>query len=88
MLKILRADPSSAFAAALEGWEHPISREALVLMDLFDLEHAVNSKTRPKPHGMRPMKAKATGERIGNNGGRSRAEVVAILNKLGHHLPV
>jgi hypothetical protein len=32
-----RADPSSALAAEIEGWEYPISREALTLMDLWDL---------------------------------------------------
>lgn len=57
LMGILRSDPSSAIAATLEGWDHPISREALVLMDLFDLDHmvAVGGK-KVEPHSGRPWK--------------------------------
>lgn len=83
---ILRADPSSMLAAAMEGWEHPISREALVLMDLFDLEHAVNSgKRKPKPHPGRPFRSD-DGVRHGKP--RPMSEVVEILNRFGHNIPV
>ena len=36
LTQVLSADPSSAIAASLAGWEHPVSREALILMDVFD----------------------------------------------------
>ncbi|WP_051549262.1 hypothetical protein [Nocardioides sp. URHA0032] len=89
---ILRRDPSSAVAAALEGWDYPISREALAILDLYDLTMAANNdskKGRPKPHGGRPWPLDNKQERRwGNTGGRSREEVVAILNALGHSLPV
>jgi hypothetical protein len=77
---ILRSDPSSAIAAALEGWDHPISREALLLADLYDLNAAINSpkNKRPKPHPMRPWKNRDV-QRRGNTGGRTRAQVEAIL---------
>ena len=93
LVKILRADPSSMIAAALEGWSHPISREALILMDQFDLDMAAatsGSKGRkPKPHPGRPWKpSDKTVQKHGNTAGRSRAEVVAILNAHGHALPV
>lgn len=90
LTRILRADPSSMLAAAMEGWDHPISREALALMDLFDLDMAVNSgKKKPKPHPGRPWKPTGkTTQRHGDVGGRSRAEVVEILNAHGHSLPV
>lgn len=90
LVGILRADPSSALAAAMEGWDHPISREALVLMDLFDLDMAVNAgKKKPQPHPGRPWKSTdRTMQRHGNAGGRSRAEVAQILNAHGHNLPV
>lgn len=75
-------------AAAIEGWDHPISREALILMDHFDLDMAVNAgKKKPKPYP-RPWKVKGNVQKHGNTGGRSRAEVVKILNDLGHSLPV
>lgn len=89
---ILRRDPSSAVAAALEGWDYPISREALAILDLYDLTMAANSdgkKGTPKPHGGRPWPLDNKQERRwGNTGGRSREEVVAILNAHGHSLPV
>lgn len=81
MVNILRADPSSALAAALEGWDHPITREALILMDLFDLEHAVNAKKKPKPHPGRPWSRDdepATRQR-GDAAGRSPEEMKALL---------
>lgn len=92
VLRILRADPSSMVAAAAEGWSHPISREALALLDLYDLTMAANSSgkgPKPKPHSGRPFdtSGKKT-QQYGNTGGRSRAEVVAILNARGHNLPV
>lgn len=90
LLSILRADPSSAFAAALEGWDHPISREALILMDQFDLDVQINSdpKKGKPPRYRRPFPVEdKQRQRFGNTGGRTRAEVVEILNALGHDLP-
>lgn len=46
----LARDPSSHIAAALGDLSAPTSREALVLMDLFDLQHASKAKHRPKPY--------------------------------------
>ena len=46
----LATDPSSHVGAALAGWEHPVSREALVLMDLFDLQHRSKAKQTPDPY--------------------------------------
>lgn len=66
-------------AASIEGWDHAISREALVLMDLFDLEHTVNSKKPPKPHPGRPWKEKRAQQRMGNVAGRTPDEVRALL---------
>lgn len=92
LVVILRSDPSSAIAAALEGWDYPISREALLIADLYDLTVLANSdskKGRPKPHPGRPFKSDDHRERkYGDTGGRTRAEVVEILNALGHSLPV
>lgn len=77
--RTLRADPASAIAAALEGWTNPISREALLLMDVFDLEHAVNSKRTPKPHPGRPWDTKGHQERHGDAAGRTNEEVMALV---------
>lgn len=76
---ILRDDPTSAIAAALAGWTHPISREALVLMDLFDLDHmvAVGGKN-VKPHAGRPWR-EVDSERKGNAGRRVPSDVKESL---------
>lgn len=83
---ILRSDPSSAIAAALEGWTHPIDRQTLALLDLFDLTAAINSKKTPKPHTGRPWKQQAgrSLSRSGNAGSRSNEQVAAILAAHGH----
>lgn len=66
----------------MQGWDHPFSREAMILADLFDLTNliATDSKHRNqlKPHPSRPWKDERH-ERFGDTGGRSRDEVMAIL---------
>ena len=61
-------------------------------MDLFDVTVMANTDSkngRPKPHNGRPFTIEdRERKRYGNTGGRTRAEVVEILNALGHSLPV
>lgn len=80
LTQLLRHDTSSQIAAALEGWSRPISNETLVLADIFDLDHEVNSKKKPKPHSIRPWDQDGrTTKQHGNVKGRSRTQVEAIL---------
>lgn len=92
LMAIVQADPSSATAAAVEGWTHPISREALILMDIFDLDMAAatGGKGKQKPHPGRPFPQGkvTTGDRVGDPGTRTREDLVAHFRKLGHNLPV
>lgn len=92
LVRVLSADPSSAMAAHLAGWDFPISRETLALYDLHDRFVEVHSdpkRGRPKPHPGRPFSRNtSTVQKFGDTAGRSRAEVVEILNGLGHSLPV
>lgn len=83
LCEVLASDPSSHVAAAIGRWDHPVSREQAVLMDLFDLQHAAKSKKKPKPYP-RPWPAEGTRRRGKTT--RTRAEVVAILNDHGHQL--
>jgi hypothetical protein len=46
----LRRDPASRLQAALAGWEYPVTREWLALVDLFDLQHKVAAKNKPQPY--------------------------------------
>lgn len=70
VIRVLRADPSSMIAAALAGWTHPVSREALVLADLFDLTHMLawgqngGKGPKPKPYP-RPWKQQTPGRQYG-----------------------
>jgi len=84
LAEILLRDPSSAVAAAVQEWDHPISQEAIVLADLFDLTFLANSdpkKPKPKPHGLRPWKPMNT-QQMGDTGGRSREEIVEMLQAM------
>lgn len=92
LVRLLRKDTSSQFAASAEGWDFPLDRGTLATLDVFDLTLQANSdpkKGRPKPHPGRPFKAAdRQRQRIGDAGGRTRAEIVEILRDLGHNLPV
>jgi hypothetical protein len=88
LLTVLAADPSSHLAAALAGWSHPMSREAMILADLFDVQLASKSKKKPQPYPRPWVKKGMASKRHGDTAGRSRADVVAILNAHGHQLPV
>lgn len=87
LTKIIRSDPSSALAAAVEGWDHPVSREAAVLMDLWDLE-AAKSGAKSPPRYPRVWAARGEQERMGDVGGRSPDEVRDILRKARGGAPV
>lgn len=43
-------ETSSHVAVALAGWARPSSDAAMVLADLFDLQHRSKSKRKPKPY--------------------------------------
>ena len=79
LVRALLQDPRSRLASKLAGWDHPVTRDSAVLMDLFDLLHQANSKRRPKPYP-RPWaakkKTKLGGKRLVR---RSAADVRAIL---------
>ena len=48
LVRLLMADPASRLQAAVAGWDHPVSREWIILANQFDLAHAAASKHRPK----------------------------------------
>lgn len=87
LAEILREDPSSAISAVLRGWEHPVSREALVLMDVFDLNHMVAAGGKKvKPHAGRPGQQGRKVEKRGKTT-LSREEALALLRSAGHTAP-
>ena len=90
LTRILSQDGSSQVGAAVGGWEYPLSREAQILADTHDAFAAANfKKPKPYPRPWDAVNAAPAGvTRIGDAGGRSRREIVAHLNSLGHHLPM
>jgi len=85
----LLADPTSRLAAARSGWDHPLSREAMTLADLYDLTVAANSdrrKGKPKPYP-RPFKPKGKGSQHATAAPTvTQAQIDAALRARGHHL--
>lgn len=47
---VLARDPGTAVGAAVAEWDYPMRREALVLADLYDLQHTAKAKKRPRPY--------------------------------------
>lgn len=79
-VNLITRDPSSWTCASLAEWEYPLSREALILTDLIDIQHASKVKKRPKPYP-RPwdhLKQILT-QRKGNAAGRTPEQVKEIL---------
>jgi hypothetical protein len=58
-----------------------------MLADLIDVQGGSKYGKKWKAYP-RPVKAKDNNQKWGDTGGRTRAEVVEILNGLGHSLPV
>jgi FMN phosphatase YigB (HAD superfamily) len=78
LVEDLLKDPRSRLQAVVAGWDHPVSREEVVLMDLFDLQHSSKAKRKPKPYP-RPWpiaKKKYGGKKTVR---RTAAEALAIL---------
>lgn len=46
---LLLRDPSSFVSAEVAGWNYPAARGELVLLDLYDLQHASKAKRKPLP---------------------------------------
>ena len=78
----LLADTSSHVFAAVNGWTHPVAREALVLADVYDLlARAHTTKGKPKPYP-RPWDERP--KRLGR-ATRPQRQIRAALAARGHH---
>lgn len=80
---VLANDPSSHVAAAIAGWEYPVTREWLAAADLYDAFVASNTKKgrKPKPYP-RPWPDKDQ-KRMGK-ATRSQTDIRAALVARGH----
>lgn len=86
LIRVLRSDPSSMLAAAIEEWAYPLSRTDAILADMWDLSYAKAGAKKRETYP-RPFKQKHdTTQRFGKTEGRSREEIVKILQAHGHSL--
>lgn len=79
MVAILLRDPTSWLQAAVAEWEFPVSREWIVAAHSYDLQAAVNSKTKPKPYPT-PWVAEGT-QKLGSKN-QSRGNVLDKLERM------
>jgi hypothetical protein len=78
----LLTDTSSHVAVAMLGWQHPLSRDGLILADLWDLTAAVAPlKRRPKPY---PRPSDPAPTRMGDASKHSQRAIRAALAARGH----
>ena len=80
LLSALAPDPSSHVAAAIAGWQHPLSREALVLADLLDLTAAAHSSKKPKPY---PRPWTRADRKPARKQVLSQEQIRAVLERIG-----
>jgi bisphosphoglycerate-dependent phosphoglycerate mutase len=85
LAKALVKDPSSLLGQAVGGYDFAWTREWAATVDLYDVFCQAHFE-KPKPYP-RPWREQRENEQhYGNTEGRSRAEVVAYLNQLGHKI--
>lgn len=86
----LSVDTESHVAVALAGWEHPVSRVALTLMDKYDFDHTVlwvqggkkGQKPKPYPRPWPTPGKRKTAPTV------TQEQVVAALRFAGHAGPI
>jgi hypothetical protein len=83
LARMLAADPSSHVAAAVHGWQHPWTREAMLLADVFDLTQVVNWAEKHRQPQLYPRPWDPPPERLGNAGQLTQAEIRAALRARG-----
>jgi len=79
LVNMLLQDPASWLQASKSGWKYPVSQEWMLLAELFDLTHQVNSKNKVKPL-VRPW-PDPKAQRLGN-AKHSRADILRNLDRM------
>lgn len=85
LMQALALDSSTMVAAALAGWDYPVSAEALVLMNVHDILAGAYLKKPefwPRPW---PDKVK---KRSKPDASLTQEEIIAALRKAGHTAPI
>lgn len=80
LVSVLERDPSSWLQAAKNEWTQPVSKEWMILANVYDLLAAVNSKKKPKPYP-RPWPDSGT-TRLGSKKPQKRSDVITALERM------
>lgn len=88
LIQRLIIDPSSHLGAAHAGWKYPLSREAMILADQWDLTVAANTdkkkhgkaKTYPRPFERKGATTKSARPAV------NQAEIDAALRQRGYRV--
>ncbi|ROR97783.1 hypothetical protein EDD28_2391 [Salana multivorans] len=75
----LREDPSSRVAAAMAGWERPVSHEEIALLDLLDTLRAVNWDPKKGPYEPLPRPWPDPNKTRIGRATRPQSEILAAL---------
>jgi hypothetical protein len=92
LFRVLERDPSTAVGAAVAEFDRPTSREALVLMDLYDLQvmfrwaDGGKKGQKPKPYP-RPWPQRK-GRRAKPSVSLTQEQIVKALRDAGHTAPI
>lgn len=89
---VLLGDPSSHAAAAVAGWEFPVTREWLVLADVVDVLLASNARKgrkpkpypRPKPNGRKSRPRPTVAPEVAIAALRQAGHTAALPKHLRH----
>ena len=82
LTEIVLADPSTQVAAAVAGWDYPLSRGDITMRDLYDLQHTSKAKRKPKPYPRPwPDRVKTT---LKPSPDLTQDEIIAALRFAGH----
>jgi hypothetical protein len=84
LVEIVGHDPSSQLAAAMSGWGHPVSREWLVLADLWDVLVAVNTHKGASVRHPRPWAEPAPGTHHICSASLPQSVIRRALAEMGH----
>lgn len=72
--------------AAMEGWAYPFPREAIILADLYDLQHARTGAKNRRPYP-RPYPEGKVRVRMKPRASVSQEQIRAALASQGHQAP-
>lgn len=86
LIRLLASDPANWLTAQMQGWDHPWSRETMLLADIFDLTYRAAGVKKPKPYP-RPWPERRDTRQLRPAPEVTQADIFAVLARAGHEPP-